>query len=222
MLLVMIIAGCNQKTEKIPVTDENLVDVLTRYGVENKERTVLIETEYGNIKLRLYDDTPLHTANFIKLIKEGYYEEAEFYRIFYQFMIQAGKHPMELGYTIPAEFRKNHIHKKGALSMARADENNPELRSSASEFFIVQGSTYTDYQVENEEANNGLSLTEEQKQIYMNEGGYMSLDQQYTVFGEVIEGLDVVDKIAGVKVYSQDKPLKKIPIRILLENSSSK
>ena len=98
--------------------------------------------------------------------------------------------------------------------MARSDENNPNLESSSTEFFIVQGSRYADYQVDEDSKSFGLQLTPEQRQTYMTEGGYMSLDQNYTVFGEVIEGIDVVDKIASVKVYNEDKPLKKIPFKI--------
>jgi cyclophilin family peptidyl-prolyl cis-trans isomerase len=101
--------------------------------------------------------------------------------------------------------------------MARSDENNPNKESSGSEFFIVQGSAYADYQVKQEEENNQLTLTPEQRETYMKTGGYMSLDQDYTIFGEVVEGLEVIDKIAGVKVYEQDKPLKKIPITIKLK-----
>lgn len=214
ILTIILLTGCETKKETIQLTRENLRDELIRYGKNNPEREVIIETDYGTMRVRLYDDTPLHTANFVKLIKEGYYDGAEFYRIFYQFMIQGGMFPKELNYTIPAEFKTTHIHKKGALSMARSDENNPNLESSSTEFFIVHGSPYADYQVDNEAANNNLSISPEQKQIYMEQGGYMSLDQQYTVFGEVVEGLEVIDKIASVKVYSQDKPLKKIPIRI--------
>ncbi|HYG04010.1 MAG TPA: peptidylprolyl isomerase [Chryseosolibacter sp.] len=217
VVVLIFFTSCSKKPEVIPVTNENVKDVLTTYFSKNPERNVTIETDYGVMKITLYDDTPLHTANFIKHIKEGTYENAEFYRIFYQFMIQGGIFPKELAYTIPAEFNPKYIHKKGALSMARSDENNPNLESSATEFFVVQGSPYADYQVANEEENNKLKLTPEQRQIYMSQGGYMSLDQQYTVFGEVTEGLDVIDKIASVKVYSQDKPLKTIRIRITLE-----
>ena len=186
------------------------------FAEANPEKEVLIETSFGNMRVRLYDETPLHRANFVKNIKDGVYEDAEFYRIYYQFMIQAGIHPSELNYTIPAEFNKKYIHKKGALSMARSDENNPNLESSATEFFIVHGSTYKDYQVEQELENLQLTLTPEQKKLYMTEGGYMSLDQQYTTFGEVIEGFDVIDKIAAEKIYNEDKPLKKIPVTIRL------
>lgn len=214
--ICLMLIGCEQKQQSVTITNENLKETLMAYGKANPENEVTLETDYGIIRLKLYDETPLHRANFIKLIKEGYYEQAEFYRIFYQFMIQGGTYPKELKYTIPAEFNTKYIHKKGALSMARSDDNNPNLESSSSEFFIVHGSPYADYQVENEMENNKLQLTAEQKEIYKTLGGYMSLDQQYTVFGEVTEGLDVVDKIASVKVYNEDKPLKKIPIRISL------
>lgn len=213
LLFAFFGSTCTQEKGEL-ITQQNLQEVLTRYGKQNPEKEVVIETEYGSMRIRLYDETPLHRANFIKLIKEGHYENAEFYRIFYQFMIQGGDLKNQLDYMIPAEFNKRFIHKKGALSMARQDENNPELQSSSTEFFIVHGAKYADYQVEQEVQNLGLTLSPTQKDIYMSEGGYMSLDQQYTVFGEVIEGLDVIDKIAGVKVYEQDKPLKKIPMTI--------
>lgn len=212
-ILILLANSCSEKKIE-EVTSENLVEVLTRYGEQNPENEVIIETDFGNMRLRLYEETPLHRANFIKLIKDGHYDDAEFYRIFYQFMIQAGDPDHQLNYMIPSEFNKKYIHKKGALSMARQDEDNPERKSSSTEFFIVHGSKYADYQVENDAQNFGLSLTPEQKEAYMTSGGYMSLDQQYTVFGEVIEGLEVIDKIAGVKVYEQDKPLKKIPMKI--------
>jgi cyclophilin family peptidyl-prolyl cis-trans isomerase len=208
--------SCDKKKDTITVTKENVSDVLTAYAKSNPETGVLIETQYGNMKIRLYEDTPLHRANFIKHIKEGTFDDAQFYRIFYQFMIQAGIHPKELGYTIPAEFNKKYIHKKGALSMAQSEENNPDRESSATEFFIVHGSVYSASQVENEQFNSKLTLTPEQKQAYIQSGGYMSLDQQYTVFGEVTEGLDVIDKIAAVEVYEQDKPLKNIRIKLSL------
>jgi cyclophilin family peptidyl-prolyl cis-trans isomerase len=216
LLLVIFIVSCEPKQKIVEINQNNVRETLMQYGQNNPENEVLLETSYGNIRIKLYDDVPLHRANFIKLIKEGQYENAKFYRIFYQFMIQAGIYPKELNYTIPAEFNTKYIHKKGALSMARADENNPNLESSSSEFFIVHGSPYTDYQVENDEDNFNLKLTPEQKRTYMTQGGYMSLDQQYTVFGEVIEGLDVVDKIASVKTFEGDKPMKDIEVNISL------
>lgn len=221
LLLAAILFACAGKEKPDVITHDNVKEVLTRYGRENRESEVIMETDYGTMRIVLYEDTPLHRANFIKLIKEGHYEDAEFYRVFYQFMIQAGDPGHQLDYMIPAEFNPHHIHKKGALSMARQDEDNPDLKSSSTEFFIVHGSPYADYQVETETENLGLTLTDQQKAIYMNAGGYMSLDQQYTVFGEVVEGLDVIDRIASVKVYSEDKPLKKIPVKITLSPGTS-
>lgn len=211
---ILLFATCQPKKSATPVDPEHVREQLLAYGRANPETEVLIETAFGNMRVRLYEDTPLHRANLIKNIKEGVYEDAEFYRTRFQFMIQAGIYPKELAYNIPAEFNKDHIHKKGALSMARSDENNPNLESSSTEFFIVHGARYTDYQVEDEMQNYHLTLTPEQKQIYMTAGGYMSLDQQYTVFGEVIEGLEVIDRIAEVKVHNEDKPLRKIEMKI--------
>jgi peptidyl-prolyl cis-trans isomerase B (cyclophilin B) len=205
--------SCSQQ-ERTEITNENLKETLARYGRDNPETEVLIETSFGNMRIRLYEDTPLHRANFIKNIKEGVYEKAEFYRIVYQFMIQAGIYPKELGYTVPAEFNKQYVHKKGALSMARGDENNPGLESSPTEFYIIHGSKYADYQVAQDMEEFKLDLTQEQKDIYMTQGGYMSLDQQYTVFGEVIDGFEVIEKIASVKVYNEDKPLRKVELKI--------
>ena len=148
------------------------------------------------------------------MIKEGHYENAEFYRVVNEFAIQGGDLEKRLDYTIPAEFNRDHFHKKGALAMARFDENNPEMESSASEFYIIHGGKYADWEIDEEAESYGLRLTPEQRQTYLKVGGDMSLDQKYTVFGEVVEGLEVVDKIASVKVYDTDKPLKKIPLHI--------
>jgi peptidyl-prolyl cis-trans isomerase B (cyclophilin B) len=212
-LLIALAFSC-EKNERTEITNENLKETLAKYGKDNPETQVLIETSFGNMRIRLYEETPLHRANFIKNIKEGVYEDALFYRVVYQFMIQAGIYPKELAYTVPAEFNTQYIHKKGALSMARGDENNPGLESSSTEFYIIHGSRYTDYQVAQDTEEFKLNLTPEQKNIYMTEGGYMSLDQQYTVFGEVVEGLDVIEKIASVKVHNVDKPLRKIELKI--------
>jgi cyclophilin family peptidyl-prolyl cis-trans isomerase len=211
--LATVITSCSKK-EGVVITQQNVREVLTQYGQQNPENEVIIDTDFGTLRLHLYEDTPLHRANFVKLIKEGHYDEAEFYRVFFQFMIQGGDLRHQLNYMIPAEFNTTHIHKKGALSMARQDEDNPHLQSSSTEFFIVHGARYADYQITDEVQNLGLTLTPEQRNTYLNEGGYISLDQRYTVFGEVVEGLEVIDKIAGVKVFQEDKPLKKIPFSI--------
>jgi cyclophilin family peptidyl-prolyl cis-trans isomerase len=216
-LFLVFFIGCETKPKGTAITQENIREVLTQYGKENPENEVLIETTFGNIRLRLFEDTPLHRANFVKLIKEGFYDDdANFYRIVFEFMIQGGDLKQNLTYRIPAEFHSNYFHGKGALSMARVSENNPEMQSSASDFFIIHGGRYTEEDVEIDAKNLGLTLTPEQKQAYITQGGYMELDQKYTVFGEVTEGLDVVDKIASEKVFDVDKPLKEIPFKISL------
>ena len=214
--LFLLMVSCAQKKETIVVTPENVRDVLTQYGKENPENEVTIETSFGTMRLKLYEDTPLHRANFVKLIKDGQYDNAEFYRIATGFMIQGGDLNKKLKYRVPAEFRPEHFHKKGALSMARVDENNPNMESSAAEFYIIHGTTYYPEDIDAEDKTLGISHTPEQKKIYEDVGGYLTLDQKYTVFGEVVEGFDVIDKIASQKVYDLEKPLQKIPMKVTL------
>jgi cyclophilin family peptidyl-prolyl cis-trans isomerase len=214
--LLLLVLSCTSKPEGPVITEQNLIEELTKYGQANPENEVIIETSHGTMKLKLYEDTPLHRANFVKLIKEGFYDEATFYRIVIEFMIQGGDADHKLNYTIPAEFSPKYFHKKGALAMARVTENNPEMRSASTDFYIVHGGGYSEEDVELEAKNLGLTLTPEQKQAYLTDGGYMDLDQKYTVFGEVTEGFDVIDKIAKEKVFNEDKPLRKIPLKISL------
>lgn len=212
---ILYLVGCGKK-ETIAITNENKREVLLQYGKDNPEKNVVIETPFGVIRLRLYDETPLHRANFIKLIKDGYYDQAEFYRIVEKFVVQGGVPMKKLDYTVPAEFNPKFFHKKGALNMARLDKNNPGKESSSTEFYIVHGNKYRDWEYDEEEKITGLKTSPEQRKLYTTIGGEMSLDTQYTVFGEVVEGLDVIDKIATVRVYSSERPYKKIPFEIKL------
>ena len=193
---------------------------------KNKKQTkVLISTEMGDIKIALYNETPKHRDNFIKLVKEGYYDSLLFHRVIENFMIQGGdpdskgaKPKIALGnggpgYTIPAEFNSNLIHKKGALAAARQpDQVNPNKESNGSQFYIVQGKTFSKTDLDayvkskNMRREEPFSYTEEQEKIYQEIGGYAPLDMEYTVFGEVIEGLDVIDKIAKVEKDRRDRP----------------
>ncbi len=215
LVFLLITFSCS-KPKGPTITQENIVEVLTQYGKENPENGVMIETSFGTIKLKLYEDTPLHRANFVKLIKEGFYDNAEFHRVVFEFMIQGGDLNHKLKYRVPAEFNSKYFHKKGALSMARVSENNPEKQSASTEFFIIHGGSYSEEDIDIEAQNQGLTLTPEQRQTYLAQGGYMELDQQYTVFGELTEGMDIVDAIAKEKVYDVDKPLKRIPFKISL------
>jgi len=240
---------------------------------------VLMKTSLGDIRFRLYNETPLHRDNFIRLVNSGFYEGISFHRVINGFMIQAGdpatrsvpidKNSDSLNtYTIPSEFNRQLFHKKGALAAAReGNDVNPEMRSSGTHFYIVQGVRLNDdqlsqaedminnnlkramfskfiHQISDSAAKSGAPLSDSEVQMlasdkmfnylttqgnykipevqridYKTIGGVPRLDGTYTVFGEVIEGLDVVDKIAAVKTDQADKPLSDIKIlKIKIEN----
>ncbi len=246
---------------------------VSKSKLENKEQLVFIETTLGNIKIKLYNTTPLHRDNFLKLVNEGYYDGTLFHRVIKEFMVQGGdpdsktaKSGDVLGnggpeYTIPAEFRPGLFHKKGALAAARkSDQVNPEKRSSGSQFYIVQGKVFTDEELDKieDKINNMLkqsvffkfvedekkkalendgkidyskvqeaaalkteeeflkmkayTIPPEQRQVYKTSGGTPHLDQNYTVFGQVVEGLEVIDKITLVKTDERDRALEDIKI----------
>ena len=234
---------------------------------------IVIVTDYGDIELQLYDKTPQHRANFIKLAKEGFYDGLLFHRVINGFMIQGGSPDSKdakpgtrlgtggPGYTVPAEFVPEYIHKRGALAAARQSDNvNPERASSGSQFYIVHGKPYTDEQLnqveeqiaygnatqmfyqylrEEEEAmqtagqtvirdsvqmranrkatawlrENPYKMRDEDRQIYTTIGGAPHLDGDYTVFGEVIKGLDVIDKIASLETDDADRPKVDVVIK---------
>ena len=183
---------------------------------QEKETVVVIETNYGTIKAKLYNDTPLHRDNFIKLVNEGWYKGSPFHRVINKFMIQGGQNAdgrQDPGYTVPAEFRDNHFHKKGALCAARqGDQVNPKKASSGSQFYIVQGQVYDDKTLDMYEERLGKVIGPKQRQAYKSIGGTPHLDGDYTVFGEVTEGLDIVDKIAAVQTGYMDVPVKPVTI----------
>ena len=185
---------------------------------QEKETMVLIKTTKGDIKVKLYNDTPLHRDNFIKLINEGWYNNSPFHRVINNFMIQGGHNQdgsVDPGYTIPAEFRANHIHKKGALAAARqGDHVNPKKASSGCQFYIVQGQVLTDAHIQMYQERMGKTFTAEQIEAYKTVGGTPHLDGEYTVFGEVVEGLDVIDKIASVKTGYMDVPVEPVTMTI--------
>jgi peptidyl-prolyl cis-trans isomerase B (cyclophilin B) len=196
-----------------------------------KEQKVQIETEYGKIVLKLYNETPKHRDNFVKLVKDGFYNDLLFHRVMQGFMIQGGDPDSKgapagkqlgmggPGYTVPANFDSALIHKKGALAAARMPDNvNPQKASSGSQFYIVQGRTYTENELQRLSMQTGVKYTPEQIEVYTTKGGTPFLDMQYTVFGEVVEGLDVIDKIAAVKVDAYNRPVTDVKFTITLVN----
>lgn len=182
------------------------------------ETMIVIKTSYGNITAKLYNDTPLHRDNFIKLVKQGWYTDSPFHRVIPNFMIQGGgskNGATDPGYTVNAEIKPQYFHKKGALSAARlGDQVNPEKKSSGSQFFIVQGQKFDEINLKMAAERAGVTFTDEQKRVYATVGGTPHLDGGYTVFGEVISGFEVIDKIAAVRTGPGDKPLTDVTMRI--------
>lgn len=188
---------------------------------------IRIETSHGEMIAQLYDETPQHRDNFIKLADSGFYNDLLFHRVIEGFMVQGGD-PQSRGadksahlgsggpgYQIPAEFNKDFVHVKGALSAARqGDQVNPEKKSSGSQFYIVQGREVNEQALSQMEARSGVNYSKENKEKYALNGGTPFLDNQYTVFGQVIEGLDVIDKIAGQKCDRGDRPVEDIWMKI--------
>jgi len=195
-----------------------------------KNYYVRIKTAYGTCIIRLYNETPRHRDNFIKLTKQGFYNGTLFHRVIQNFMIQGGDpnsknaKPGEalgngdLKYTIPAEFRDSLFHKRGVLAAAR--DNNPAMASSASQFYIVEGKRLTDEDLDKLIAGRlkGRKIPESEREYYRSVGGTPQLDQTYTVYGEVVFGLDMVDRIADVKKDKRDRPLNDVPMTVELLN----
>lgn len=195
------------------------------------KKDVLLETTYGNIYLRLSDKTPLHRNNFLKLVKNKYYNHLLFHRVINHFMIQAGdpdsRHapagkPLGKGgpgYTIPAEIKTHLFHKKGVIAAARESDNvNPQKASSGSQFYIVQGKIWTNEELTLLEKTRlqGRTIPDAQREVYTSIGGTPHLDHNYTIFGEVVKGLDVIDTIASLptsKGIDKDRPIQDVVIK---------
>jgi peptidyl-prolyl cis-trans isomerase B (cyclophilin B) len=187
---------------------------------------VKITTDMGDIVIRLYDKTPKHRDNFIKLVKEHFYDSLLFHRVINTFMIQGGDPKSknaapgimlgdgDVGYTIPAEFDTTLYHKRGALCAARTD--NPEKASSGCQFYIVQGRLFNDGELNMISRMNKVYFSSAKKMTYKMAGGTPKLDMNYTVFGEVESGMDAVDKIAMAPRDSNNRPLTDIRMKMEL------
>lgn len=207
-------------------------DLLAQPAVKLKKRDIRRDvrmlTDSGTLVLRLHDATPLHRDNFLKLVKSGYYDGISFHRVISGFMVQAGDEKTKpkadstrflQPYTLPAEITPEDYHRKGVLAAARMGDNvNPKRESSGVQFYIVQGRVFNDKSLDSVETYrlNGRKIPQEHRTAYKTVGGAPHLDQQYTIFGNLVRGFDVLDKIAGTKTTGRqggDKPLQDIRIR---------
>ena len=197
-----------------------------------KEYMVRMFTTAGVVDMKLYDETPKHRDNFVKLVKEQRYDSLLFHRVIRNFMIQGGDPDSkyaapgkllgegDLGYTVEPEFMPElHFHRRGALAAAReGDDVNPTKASSASQFYIVWGNVFTKEQLDRlktqykQRTGKDITITPEQLEVYTTIGGTPHLDGDYTVFGEVVKGLEVVDAIQNVKCDENDRPLRDVRI----------
>lgn len=201
--------------------------VINIYAAKPRNQYVRIHTDMGECIIKLYNETPLHRDNFLKLAKEGFYNGSLFHRVIKDFMIQGGDPDSknaepgkllgegDVGYTVPAEFRDSLFHKKGVLAAARDD--NPDKASSGCQFYIVQGKKFTDEQLDALETNRlKFKIPSWQRIIYKNLGGTPHLDRNYTAYGEVVKGLDMIDKIAAVDKDRSDRPAVDIKMTVTI------
>lgn len=242
LLVILLIGVCaanaqtKNKGAKTKATDTKTAKITASDVPTSKERLVELTTNYGTMVLKLYDSTPLHRDNFVKLVESGFYDSLLFHRVIQGFMIQGGDPGSKYadstsmlgggsapGERIPAEFKPQLFHKKGALAAAR--DGNPERASSNCQFYIVQGNRLPADQLAQldqrvKQANPNFSYTPAQKETYARMGGTPFLDQNYTVFGEVISGIDVIDKIASVQTNRQrgDRPVADVRMRMRMIN----
>jgi cyclophilin family peptidyl-prolyl cis-trans isomerase len=197
-----------------------------------KDEVVTIATSKGTMRFILFDQTPKHKANFLKLAKDKFYDGLLFHRVIDDFMIQGGDpnsrnaKPDEMlgkgdnGYKIPAEFNAKLFHQKGALAAAR--DNNPAKESSGCQFYVVEGRKWGKADLEKQSARAARKLTESQKKVYETIGGTPHLDGAYTVFGQLIDGMDVLDKIASVDKDERDRPEKDVSMKVSVKKMKKK
>jgi peptidyl-prolyl cis-trans isomerase B (cyclophilin B) len=203
-----------------------LLSPVSQLQAQTAAHTLIIETSMGRMICVLYQETPMHSDNFLELVNQGFYDGQLFHRVIDGFMIQTGDpdskgaEPGELlgrggvDYTIPAEFHPSLYHRKGSLGAARqGDDINPNRESSGSQFYIVQGKQISDQEMDAmENSGHTIPFTPEQRKVYKTLGGTPHLDYAYTVFGRVIEGYEVIDRIAAVQTDRMNRPLKDVRI----------
>jgi cyclophilin family peptidyl-prolyl cis-trans isomerase len=197
-----------------------------------KDELITLTTEYGKMRIILFDETPKHKENFIKLTKDKFYNDLLFHRVIKDFMIQGGdpnsrdaKPDIMLGkgdngYKIPAEISPKHFHRKGALAAAR--DNNPKKESSGCQFYIVEGRKWSKADLDKQATRAARKLTDAQRKVYETEGGTPHLDGAYTVFGQVVDGMDVLDKISAQPRDERDRPEKDIKMKVSVKKMRKK
>ncbi len=225
LVFIVLFASCSGSN-----TDTSaLMSELKSSNMEDARKKVLIETSMGNMTIELFNETPKHRDNFIKLVEEAYYDGTLFHRVINQFMIQGGdpdsknaEPGQQLGvggpdYTIEAEIVDGLFHKKGALAAARqGDQVNPEKRSSGSQFYIVHGRVFSHEELKMFEERSDKLFSTEQLKVYTTIGGTPHLDGDYTVYGMVVDGLEVIDKIAAVETDRHNRPLEDISVKMTI------
>lgn len=226
-VVIFIISGCsvNERTQQNNETKTSQKQLEKPKEMTKVNFEVAVGDKTGTITIELYDETPLHRDNFIKLVNDKFYDGVLFHRIIKGFMIQGGDPESKnakpgqqlgnggVGYTIPAEFNPSLYHKRGALAAARlGDAQNPQKASSGCQFYIVDGRTFTAQDMQMMTQRTGYQWTPDQINMYTTLGGAPHLDGSYTVFGEVISGMEFVDLIASQPKNSSDRPLKDIKI----------
>lgn len=206
------------------ITNQNAVSVFTKYFKKNTERTFKLSTNYGDIVFRIFEDTPIHSGNFLYLVKEKqYYDSTLFYRVSKDFIIQGGdadndniqSRRFAIGdYYLPSEFTSKHRHYRGAIGMSRNYGDNPDKVSTAYDFYIVLGKKMAPIQLQAIERDNGINYSKTEAEIYKTKGGAPHLDFQHTVFGEVISGMEVAEKISLLEADSREWPKENVKMSI--------
>ena len=210
------------------INNSNVLEKLTEYGLKNQETKVKIATKFGNIKIRLFKDTPLHRANFIMLAKRNYFDSTLFYRVIQNFVVQGGNSDRDnvavkmarIGqYRVPDEIHSHHIHKRGVIAMAVHEqydipESEKDKRSSPYNFYIVQQKPLSENYMKKLEKQYKFSIPAKNRKIYSKYGGVPHLDGDFTVFGEVYSGMSIIDKIASQTTDAYDRPVEDLFITV--------
>ena len=205
------------------LTDDNAVAFLTEWGQTQTENRIALDTKHGRIVVEVFEDVPVHRANFLYKVYRRYFDPAEFTRVVPDFVVQGGnseeERPQQLRFligqhTLPAEFQDDKIHVRGALAMSRSYSENPDKRSSGYDFYIVTGRTIGPQELGRIQQDKGRRYTEAQARAYATQGGAPHLDGEHTVFGRVVEGMDVVDRLAATPRDGSDWPVERLEVRM--------